>query len=485
VGSVLNETSETDEERLRRTASQAFETCLRNLLVAEWTDFPEKVRRRAAMIVADNVASTFSAITEPEIQCAMRLASLHAGGDAVATLLVKEGPCVSLLTAATQNALAMGWNELDEGYRKAVCHGGLYVLPALMAVAEQQQANAQEVLRALVLSYEIVTRIARVWRQSPMLIHPHALLAPVGAAAAVAIIRRLPDDVVIRAVAGACALGMAGPFNQALEGVLVRNTWAAQGAAMGLMAVEHAIAGIGGWTRTPFDVYATALGMQTDVEGFREQDEWAVVSGYQKLNACCQYAHSTIEAIQALIKRQPQLLGGEEVLSIDIAAHPLAYGLTNAQPSTTLGAKFSIPHAAAAAMVHGHGGAIAFDHASLSDTRITRLRTLVSMRPFPESRPWPNDRPATVTVTTSIGVITETCWSARGGPDRPFEEADVWEKIDTLCLAQAPFAAQILRDLVTCTSVDANQHGSSNGLTLTHTWQQWMRALTRSTAVND
>lgn len=484
MGSVLNATPDIDEESLRCDASQAFEARLRTILAAEWTDFSELVRRRAGMIVADNVASTFSAIAEPEIQRAMALAQSHASESAAATLLVDGGPRVSITTAATQNALAMGWNELDEGYRKAVCHGGLYVLPALMAVAEQQQSSAQEVLRALVLSYEIVTRIARVWRQSPMLIHPHALLAPVGAAAAVAIIRRLPDDVVIRSVAGACSLGMTGPFNQALAGVLVRNTWAAQGAAMGMMAVEHALAGIGGWTRTPFDVYATALGMATDLEGFREEGEWAVASGYQKLNACCQYAHSTIEAIQTLIERQPALLGGDGVLGIDIAAHPLAYGLTNAQPSTTLGAKFSVPHAAAATMVHGHGGAVAFDNASLSDARIVRLRTLVQMRPFPESRPWPHDRPATVTVTTAEGAITETCWSAQGGPDQPFDESDVWNKIDTLCAAQAPYAAETLRHLVGQTSVDVSRSGSSVALTLQHTWQEWMQALTRPATVN-
>lgn len=484
MGSVLNTHPGGGEDAMRHDAAQAFDACMRKILAAEWADFSDIVRRRAAMIVADDVAAAFSAVTEPEVRCAQDLAQASADENGTSTLLIADGPLVSVLTAATQNALAMGWNELDEGYRKAVCHGGLYVLPALMAVAEQQRSSAQETLRALVLAYEVVTRVARVWRQNPMRLHPHALLAPVGAAAGVAILRRLPDDVVIRAVAGACALGMAGPFNQALEGVLVRNTWAAQAASMGLMAVEHALAGIGGWTRTPFDVYATALGMATDLEGFRDDGDWAVASGYQKLNACCQYAHSAIEAVQALMARDPGLAGGDAVTGIHVQAHALAYGLTNTQPPTTLAAKFSLPHAVAATVVHGHGGAAAFDSTSLSDARIARLRGLVRMTPFLEVRPWPLDRPATVTLTTADGDITETCWSAQGGPDQPFTDADIWHKIETLCAVPAPHAASTLRALVGQASGDSTSAGSVTALTLQTSWLDWMRAMTRSTVVN-
>src|SRR6185437_528038 len=171
------------------------------------------------------------------------------------------------------------------------------------------------------------------------------------------------------------------------------------------------------------DVYAVALGASTDLAVLtpHADEGWAVESGYQKMNACCQYAHSTIEAIQTLLTDQPALRGGERVAAITVEAHPLAYALDDRAPRTTLGAKFSVPHAAAAALVHGNGGATAFDAASLDDARIARLRNATTLVPFPELRPWPDDRPSRVTLTTDDGSSFDAlCWSAQGGPDRPF-----------------------------------------------------------------
>jgi len=482
VGSVLNPDADAAgarEDVARQRAALAFETCIRRILPREWGDFPDRVRHRAAMIVVDDVTAVFSAMAEPEVRAALDGVCAASQGAGPATLLCARGSATSVSAAAAHNALAMGWNELDEGYRKAVCHGGLYVLPALMAVAEQRQSSAEETLRSLVLAYEIVARIASVWRPHPMRIHPHALLAPVGAAAGVAILRRLPEAVVIRAVAGACALGMAGPFNQALEGILVRNTWVAHGACMGLMAVEHAQAGIGGWSRTPYDVYSTGLGMSADLTGFQDDGEWAVVHGYQKLNACCQYVHSAIDAVQRIMTMRPDLLGGHAVTAIHVQAHPLAYGLTNAHPRTTLAAKFSVPHAVAAAIVHGHGGAAAFDTASLTDTRIVRLRAQVRMTPFPDPRPWPLDRPATVTLTTADGDVTQTCWSAPGGSDQPLAQADLWDKVESVCRVCVPNAPRILRALVEQAGGRVNPANVQGELTLKSPWHAWMQAMTR------
>ncbi|MBV7484579.1 MmgE/PrpD family protein [Bordetella sp. BOR01] len=474
MGPVLNPDPAADAAA-RQAAADAFAACVRRVVAAQWQDLAAPVRRRAAMIVADDVSAAFSALDEPQVAQARQvmLARPPQGG---ASLLAPHAPGVGPYAAATQNALAMGWNELDEGYRKAVCHGGLYVLPALMATAEQERASASDVLHALVLAYELVTRVARAWRFTPMRIHPHALLAPVGAAAGVAILRRLPPDTVLSAVAGACSMGMAGPFNQALQGVLVRNAWAAQGAAMGMLAVEQAQAGIGGSACTPYDVYVTALGAATDLAAFHDEGEWAVAYGYQKINACCQYAHSAIEAVQALIAGDASLLGGDRVTAIRVLAHPLAHGLDNREPTTTLGAKFSLPHAVAAAVVHGHGGATAFDSASLADPRIARLRRLVSLQPFPDPRPWPLDRPATVALETADGTLEQTCWSARGGPDQPFDDQDVWSKIESLCRGQAPQAPRVLHALV---DMAAGQAQVPPGVPPLHgPWHEWMQALT-------
>jgi len=448
------------------SAAEAFEAYAQHAASARWEDLPLDVRRRAVRVLADDMAATCSAVDEPEIVASRAVSAETAllgspglwPGVPTASVLASGRPRAPLAEAAGLNGLAMGWNELDEGYRKAVCHAGLYVLPALLATAEARAFSVREVLRALVIGYDVAARVARTWRFARMDLHPHAVLAPVGAAAGVASLMRLPAPVWLRAVAGASTLGMAGPFTQATQGVLARNTWAAQGAISGLHAVRWARCGIGGAATSPGDVYA-ALGARCEPAELdvAATPGWAIVDGYHKMDACCQYTHSAIDAVGQLLAGSPALRGGERVREIVVQAHPLGFGLNNAQPDTTLGAKFSLPHAVAAAFVHGHGGVQAFDAAALQDPRITRLRPRVRLEPMPDVRPWPEDRPARVRVITDDGKTYEAvCWSARGGPDRPWDDAALWDKIQALSAGVLPGLVSSARALDASVTDDAS-----------------------------
>lgn len=446
MGAVLNTSPVTPA-----AAGDAFFRYLQWACGVEWDDVDPVARRRTVLVLADDLAAAFSAVDEPQV-AAVRRRMLGAGTGGPSSLLASGRPRVTLLQAAMGNALAMGWNELDEGYRKAVCHAGLYVLPALLACAEAEGASLQELLRALVLGYETVTRIASSFRFASLRIHPHALLSPVGAAAGVGFLRRVAPGELLSAISGAATMGMAGPFNHALQGVLARNTWAAQAAASGLAALEWAHCGIGGQASSLHDVYVAALGAtQVDLAPLQPgaAGGWAVESGYHKMNASCQYTHSAIEAVQALLARNPKLQGGEELVDIEVQAHPLGYALQDTCPATTLGAKFSVPHAVAAALVHGNGGVAAFDAQSLTDPRIARLRDITRLVPFPEVRPAPEDRPSRVIVTDRHGARAEAvCWSAQGGPDRPYSEDALWAKLQELCAPHAPGLVSTMRALV-------------------------------------
>lgn len=449
----------------------ALDAYVRWAVGVEWSEFPAAARGRAVQVLADDLAAALSALQEPEVRRVRERVLARAAGIAEASLLAPGLPRRTVAEAALVNGLAMGWNELDEGYRKAVCHAGLYVLPALLAAAEPAGASLQEVLRALVLGYETAARFALAWRQPQLTLHPHALLAPVGAAAGLAFLHRLDAEQTLTALAGAATLGMAGPYQQALTGVLARNTWAAQAAQAGLNAVEWARCGIGGTAESPHHVYTTVLQVQADPTALQPgaSGGWAIEFGYQKINACCQYAHSTIEAVQQVLAEHPRLRGGEGVAALEVEAHPLAFALDEHEPRTTLGAKFSVPHAAAAAVVHGDGGVAAFDARSLTDPRVARLRAATRLLPFAEVRPWPEDRPARVTLVSTQGErLSAECWSARGGPDRPHGEEAVWAKIAVLTRATAPAFAGVMRRMTAAVASPADAS------LLRRPWTQWL-----------
>ena len=434
---------------MREAAAQGLQELVVWAVRQELSDIPIEVQQQTVLVIADDLAAMLSAQNEPQVMAAHQqmLAREPAGS---ATLFRQGRPQLSALQAALGNALSASWNELDEGYRKAVCHAGLYTLPVLLAVAESEKLSTAEVLRASTLAYEVTARFARTWPFKALIIHPHALFNVVGATAAIGFLRRLPAPQMLAALSNASTLGAVGPFTLAVRGALIRNAWAAAGVFNGFQAIEWAQAGIAGLADTPHEVYHETLGSEAHTAELSAALglDWAVSSGYHKINACCQYAHSAIEAVSAMLQQHPQLQGGAEVAKIEVQTHRLGMTLDNVHPVTTLGAKFSLPHALAASLVYGHGGAQAFDSQAVNDARVVRLRGLVDMRLVDDALPWPQDRPAFVTVTDAQGRrYTSHCMSARGGSDRPFSDAELWTKIDSLSHATAPGLVQTLQAL--------------------------------------
>ena len=451
---------------MREAAAQGLQKLVDWAVRQELTDIPVEVQQQTLLVIADDLAAMLSAQDEPQVKAAhQQMVTREPTGSA--SLFRQGRPQLSALQAALGNALSASWNELDEGYRKAVCHAGLYTLPVLLAVAESEKLSTAEVLRASTLAYEVTARFARTWPFKALIIHPHALFNVVGATAAIGFLRRLPAPQMLAALSNASTLGAVGPFTLAVRGALIRNAWAAAGVFNGFQAIEWAQAGIAGLADTPHEVYHETLGSEVHTAELTAAlgQDWAVSSGYHKINACCQYAHSAIEAMGGLLQQHPQLQGGAEVVKIEVQTHRLGMTLDNVHPTTTLGAKFSLPHALAASLVYGHGGAQAFDSQAVNDARVVRLRGLVDMRLVDEELPWPQDRPAFVTVTDAQGRRSAShCMSARGGSDRPFSDAELWTKIDSLSQATAPGLVQTLQALhAQC----ANPSGQS---ALSHAW---------------
>jgi 2-methylcitrate dehydratase PrpD len=347
--------------------------------------------------------------------------------------------------------VAGDWLELDEGYRVTPCHAGLYVVPALLAEAEARNLPLHRMLDVLAIAYEVVTRVARAFVPRVLNVHSHARYAALGACAASALAASVPAEIVRAALAAAATLISVGPRNHLVSGALVRNVWPAVGAWSGMMSVEWAQCGIAGARDGVHDVYGGVLDSRVDAgaltRGLGEQ--WAILDGYMKVYACCQHLHSAVEAVLEL---RPRLLERGALDAIDtivVEAHPLAQLLPNSRPDTTLGAKFSLPHAVAAALVEGSGGADAFASVTLHDRDIARLRERVVIAPYADLPAPPHDRPSRVRVRMRDGFTIEArCLSAQGSPDRPFFPDVLHSKIEGLTAAAYPRLPGVLASML-------------------------------------
>lgn len=413
-------------------------------------DIPRPVLSRAARIVADNLSAMIATRGEPEVarfhdmvagRTERREATLFRGG----TLQADR------IGAAVGNGLAVEWLELAEGYRRAPCHAGAYVVPALLSECEADGRSVGELLRGVVLGYELVTRVARGWTPRDMLMQPHARYAAIGAAAATCLVRRMPADELLLAFTGACTMALSGPRNHAVMGALVRNTWTAVGAWCGLMAADWAHCGIGGVPEGPYDVFSDLLKGTAKPEELTRGlgDSWAVLEGYAKIHACCQHAHSAVEATQALRAELVARRALAEVRSVRVETHAGAMVLTNPRPATTLATKFSVPHIVAATLLHGEAGVAEFTHDAMNDPEIGTLRERVEMKLYEPRLDPPHDRPARVTARLGNGeTLSAECLSAQGGPDRPFEDSVLWRKIVGLAEPAYPRFGETLGAIV-------------------------------------
>src|SRR5919106_70383 len=337
---------------------------------------PEPVRRRAAIILSDDIGAMVAGSLETQVAKAREGLLRTSSGKTEATVLAQGAPRADRYAAASANGMAITWCELDEGFRNASCHGGAYTIPALLAEAEAQGRSVEEVLRALAVAYEVTTRFALAFPFPVFNVHPHAAFAAIGGAA------------------------------------------------------DWAEAGIGGNDVTPYDVFVGAYKTNAKPDALVAGlgDAWSVTNGYHKVFACCGYAHSAIEATLDILGRMQKKK--DDIAEILVETAPGGQALRNAEPETVLAAKFSLPHAIAATVRLGTAGAGAFTDDKLRDEGIAKLRERVRLAPYRDLKPWPNDRPARVTLRFGDGAeMSAVCESARGGADNPFDEPTLLSKL--------------------------------------------------------
>ena len=434
--------------------------------LAEWSaaveaaDIPDAVYRRAAVVVCDDLAAIVSARDDPVLSTVHdRL--LGDGGKPVATVFRGGRPRTDRYNAAAANGAAGPWNELDEGSLRVSCHAGIYTLPALWAEAEAEGLTTREVLRCLVVAYEVVTRIGLAFPQPSMILHPHATLSAIGAAAATAAARRFDGALVFAALSMSATLVNPGPFDHAVGGSFVRNMWTAHGAWAGMRAADWASCGISGLPEGPQRVFHDVFGFGCEADGLASDlgRDWLINYNFQKIYPCCQYAHSMVEAIESVISKLPEGVELKNCEKVVVEIHQRGQLLNEKDPATILAARFSVPHIAAVAALHGGIDSATLSPKSLNDPEVAKLRQRVSIQPFEPPMAPPNDRPARVRFEFPDGSQYQgECLCARGSPSIPFDFPTIRRKVDGICRDVYPRLGEVMDRLA---GLDDDLLGSS------------------------
>jgi len=363
----------------------------------EWDALPLHTKSAAKLVLLDTLGAIAAGSALDENRRLAALAAARAPGGA--STLIGHAARADAFWAALANATAGVALEVDEGNRLGGGHPAIHVVPAALAVAEERGLGGARLLEAVVAGYEIGSRLGGATTARAN-VHSHGTWGTVSTAIAVARLDGAPAGAMRDAINLAASMSPANTWTPALEGATIRNLYPGRSAFQGILAVELGRAGFTGLRDAPSDVYGTILAdrFEPDLavdglgEGFR------IEQNYFKFHACCRYNHFALDALGTL--RTREALREEDVAKVRVTTIPFGLRMADPEPANPLAARFSIPHAVAAALVLGRTDIAAFTPATLGDARIRDLARRVQIEADPEMSP----RGATDRATARLAV---------------------------------------------------------------------------------
>lgn len=359
-------------------------------------------------------------------------------------------------TAAWINGTASHAAEFDDIFRDAVYHPGSPTIAAALAVAEDEGRSGLDLLKSIIVGYEISTRIgAAVQPSHYRFFHTTGTVGCFGAAAAGAALIGAGDRTVTRhalAIAATFASGLQQAFR---SDSMTKALHGGHAASVGVTSAKAALAGITG----ALDILEGAAGfgaaMSKGAVWSRATDglgrHYNITQITQKNHGCCGHTFAAIDAI-VLLRPEIGAVDPESVDAIVVDTYQTAIDVTgNFEPRTANEARFSLPYVVCHALLYDSVRLDAFADQRLSDQRIRGLMPRVSLASDPElTAGFPGMRAARVRIVMRDGRTFEHFSPHRkGDPEAPLTDSELDEKFEELVspVIGTPRAAELRRKL--------------------------------------
>ena len=391
-------------------------------------ELPALALERARMSLASTVASAAMGVAIPSTRI-VRALETEAGGAAEASVWF-DRVRLPARSAARVNATASDAAASDDSDLRSIAHIGTIVSTTAMAVAQKERCAGRDVLRAMVLGYEIAGRVDEALTPGRMERGFHGSVSTVfGGTVAVGTLLDLDATRMTHALAIA-ATSIGG------LAISADTSWAREYHAglSAMLAVQAAYAAQRGFTAEPAVLDAprgffAAMNGQAVAEVARDLGaSWDIVTDMAiKLMPGGHPYHAIAEAAaEAAIAGD---VDPSKVERIVLTAAQLAHLHGPTHPSDLVGAAHSVVYFAAAAVAdRGFRWEHIADTAKMADPVIRSLLPKVEIDPAPPPLPdrFPHRHGGTVTLVMQDGSrFAHTCRAPRGSGPRGIEWADV------------------------------------------------------------
>ena len=338
------------------------------------------------------------------------------------------------------NGFAAHVLELDDGHRHGMIHLGASIVSAVLEVAKKECLKSDDVLRGIIMGYEVAVRCARAIQPGHKVrgYHVSGTCGTIGSAMGVAFACNYNKDQLKSTLA--CAVSSAAgvleiqeqaselkPYNTAraaYDGVL-----AAQIGKLALPGPDDILGGKRGFlaalTDTPHPEFLTDF----------SEDGYCIEGIYQKVHAACRHCHPAIDA--TLDMRKDLHLQPDQIDKIEVHTYKLAVGShDHTEIKGISSAKLSTPYAVALTIVKGSCGYADYNEDNLDDYWIKNLTQKVRVVEDENlTAQSPAVRGAKVTIYMKDGNEYEaTCLYPKGEPENPLTQEELEIKFRGLAM---------------------------------------------------
>lgn len=337
-------------------------------------------------------------------------------------------------SAALLHGTAAHAAEVDDSFRDAMYHPGAATVAAALAAAQEGGRTGLDFLRAVVLGYEVSTRIGVVLGRSHYRYwHNTGTVGTFGAAAAAASLRGLDGAAFAHALATAAtfAAGLQQAFRM---DSMSKPLHAGRAAEAGLLAAQLAGRGVTG----SLDVLDGEAGLGRAMADGPDWSQAAATLGHDfhitrltfKNHVGCGHTFAAIDAALELMQRHP--LRASDLREVRVATYAPALDVAcHREPRTAHEARFSLHFVVATALLHGRVRLSAYTPERLADPQLRALMARIRTEVDPAlDAAFPGRRAARVEIDTHDG--RRLAWrqpDRKGDPELPLSDAELQDKM--------------------------------------------------------
>lgn len=407
---------------------------------------PGELRTDVARRVLDLLGNSLAALGQSSATAV--LGAVRGWGGVEQATAIGSGLRLPAPAAALVNGTLAHSLDFDDTHLPSVLHPSSSVLPAALAMAEQEGVGGAQLLDAAGVGIEVAVRLGMGGYDAELGnseffergLHATSICGAVGSAVAAATVIGLDTEGIAHAAGIAASMG-SGLLEANRTGGTVKRVhcgWAAHAGVSAAELARHGLTGPPSVIEGRFGFLHAFCGDRADVEAVVAGlgEDWELPGIFVKPYPCNHFTHAGIDA--ALQLRAGGLVA-EDVVDAELGA-PSAVLRTIGEPAeekmrprSGYHAAFSGPYTIAAALTGG--GGLGVFHEDFTDEAARdprRLALAAKVRCVADAacdRIFPHQFPAVLRVSTADGAHHQVRVNVnRGGPQNPLSSEELAEK---------------------------------------------------------